>query len=123
MKTATISSFCSFVEQKSQEATNMLGSLLAQMCEQDITLLGPVQQTSPGRDFLGKSKVEGPNIDDLIAILTQSSERYDTIYMFIDAANESKDPETLVNCLLDLANKTNKFRALLSSTEETVSNF
>jgi hypothetical protein len=133
--------FCSFTEQKSQDTINMLGSILARICEQNPSTFEAVQQLYPRSNSSIKQNIDEPTSSDLmdsliaspenssgstrsglIDLLIQSLENFETINIVVDAVNESKDPDDLIECVWELAQKTKNFRFLLSSTEETALN-
>ena len=103
--------YCSFNEVASQDPDNMIGSIISQVSIDRPNILEGLEQ--------GFSRKERPTLEDLIKRLVFQTTRCSLkTLLFVDAVNECKKPEAMIECLLRLAESASDIRVLFTSTEE-----
>lgn len=103
--------YCSFDETASQDPVNMLGSFISQVSSLCPNLL-------EGLDA-GFARRERPAVNDLERSLTYQTARSSLrTLLFVDAVNECKKSEPMIDSLLRLAKDTSDVRVLFTSTDE-----
>ena len=117
-KLAIAYSFCSLAEQRSQDLSAILASLVAQLCDHDQSLWELVDH-HPALGRAGKSLHDKPKIEDLMGLLIQISEQIGPVHFMVDAVNEAKEPGRIVDCFEALLGRSKLIRILISSTVET----
>ena len=111
--------FCSFSEQLSQDSVNILGSLIVQLCEKDPVIWQWIDQRYyRSQDKSARGSEDKLKTEELVELLVLVLERLGPALFFIDAVNESKEPESLLGILTEIAEKCTSARIMLSSTEE-----
>lgn len=103
--------YCSFDEIASQDPVNMVGSFLSQVSTTCPKIL-------EGLD-VNFARKERPAIKELEQHFTNQTARSSLkILLFVDAVNECKKIEPMINSLLRLAQSGSDIRVLFTSTEE-----
>ena len=103
--------YCSFDEVASQDPVNMIGSFLSQ-----VSIVFP--NVLEGLD-VKFSRKERPTVQEIEQHLTNQTARSSLkILLFVDAVNECKKLEPMINTLLRLAQSESDIRVLFTSTEE-----
>lgn len=103
--------YCSFDEIASQDPVNMLGSFISQVSSLCPNIL-------EGLDA-GFARRERPAVKDLERSLTyQTAHSSLKTLLFVDAVNECKKPEPMIDSLLRLAKSTSDVRVLFTGTNE-----
>ena len=103
--------YCSFDEVASQDPVNMVGSFLSQVSSICPNIL-------EGLD-VNFARKERPAIEELEQHLTNRTARSSLkTLLFVDAVNECKNIEPMINTLLRLAQSASDIRVLFTSTEE-----
>ena len=98
--------YCSFADSQSQVPANILGSILWQLCEQ-------VPDTA---DKIASLKWESiPLIETLRDTILQCSNCFETLYVTVDAVNESSSSGLLLEHLFKLATTAPSIRLLVTS--------
>ena len=110
-QTAVAYFYCSFDEAASQDPINMVGSFLSQVSTVCPNILEGLE--------VGFTRRERPNLEDLEQQLTyQTARRSLKTLLFVDAVNECKKIEPMIDTLLRLAKSASDIRVLFTSTEE-----
>ena len=110
-QTAVAYFYCSFDEVASQDPVNMIGSFLSQVSTVCPNIL-------EGLD-VKFSRKERPAVQELEQHLTNQIARSSLkTLLFVDAVNECKKIEPMMNTLLRLAQSASDIRVLFTSTEE-----
>ena len=103
--------YCSFNEVASQEPENMIGSIISQVSIVRPNVLEGLEQ--------GFSRKERPTLEDLEKRLVFQTTRSSLkTLLFVDAVNECKKPDAMIECLLRLIESASDIRVLFTSTEE-----
>ena len=103
--------YCSFDEIASQDPVNMLGSFISQVSSLCPNIL-------EGLDA-GFARKDRPAVKDLEQSLTYQTVRSSLkTLLFVDAVNECKKSEPMIDSLLRLAKDTSDVRVLFTSTDE-----
>lgn len=103
--------YCSFSEAASQDPAQMVGSFISQISSVCPALL-------EGLD-VGFARRERPNLQDLEQRLTTQTSRSSLkTLLLIDAVNECKNVEAMIETLLKLAESASDMRVLFTSTDE-----
>ncbi|MCJ1329687.1 hypothetical protein MMC10_006367 [Thelotrema lepadinum] len=111
--------FCSFSEQQSQDPGNILGSLIVQLCGDDISFWRSIDEKYHCQENWGRGHDERMKVEDLEELLLLVLARIGPSLIFVDAVNESRDCDSVLNILSKIAEQCTGTRILLSSTEDT----
>ena len=112
-------SFCSFAEQQSQDPKNVLGSLIAQLCNRDPSLWLEINDRYPSREHQEQTRRDILNLEQLLELLYLACEQASSNLILVDAVNESKETEALLECFKNILDHNSSTRILFSSTPET----
>jgi len=112
--------YCSFQDASTHRTANILGSLAAQLAEQDSALLQTFQSFYDETQHLAHRPPI--KIADLERILGQSLATGSTKYILIDAVNELPDETELLECLARLMHISPNLRLSVTSTADLTSN-
>ena len=115
----TLYFFCSFTEEDSQITDHILGSLIVQICEYHPALWQDIEDEYHPFADQESNRSKRLKTQDLMDLLTRLIEKAGHVRIFIDAINEAKEPEVIVEQFVELIQRTQSVRILLSSTEET----
>lgn len=103
--------YCSFSEAASQDPTQMVGSFISQISTVCPAVLEGLEA--------GFARRERPNLQDLEQRLTSQTSRSSLkTILLIDAVNECKNVEAMIETLLRLAESASGMRVLFTSTDE-----
>lgn len=103
--------YCCFNEVASQAPDNMVGSFISQVSTVHPNILEGLE--------LGFARKERPTLEDLEKRLAFQSARSSLkTLLFVDAVNECKKPDAMIECLLRLAESTFDIRVLFTNIEE-----
>ncbi|MCJ1393371.1 hypothetical protein MMC18_006244 [Xylographa bjoerkii] len=89
--------YCSFSESASLDPTNILGSILAQLCKPTDSVYAKIElrhNSSRNRRFVA---------DELIDLLLEIVQQDRSVYIFLDAVNECGDPVEVLNYMRRLS--------------------
>ena len=103
--------YCSFNDATSQDPTQMVGSFISQISSVCPNILEGLE--------VGFARRERPTLEDLEERLTTQTARSSLkTFLLIDAVNECKKMEPMMDTLLRLAESASDIRVLFTSTEE-----
>ena len=103
--------YCCFNEVASQDRDNMIGSFISQVSTVRPNMLEGLE--------LGFARKERPTLEDLEKRLAFQTARSSLkTLLFVDAVNECKKPDAMIECLLRLAESASDIRVLFTNTEE-----
>lgn len=103
--------YCSFNDAASQDPVHMVGSFISQVSTVCPNMLEGLE--------VGFDRGERPTLKDLEERLTSQTARSSLkILLLVDAVNECKKIETMIETLLRLAESASDIRVLFTSTEE-----
>ena len=103
--------YCCFNEVASQDPENMVGSFISQVSTVRPNILEGLE--------LGFARKERPTLEDLEKRLAFQSARSSLkTLLFVDAVNECKKPDAIIECLLRLAESTSDIRVFFTNIEE-----
>ena len=111
--------FCSFSEQQSQDPGNVLGSLVVQLCGEDPSFWRSIDERYHCQENRGRGHDERLKVEELEEMLISVLAEIGPSFIFVDAVNESKDPNGILSTLSKLTKQSTSTHILLSSTEET----
>ena len=110
--------FCSFTDQQSQDPENVLGAILAQMCDANPTFWTKVEEHYRSEKPQSQRQPQRLQVDKLESLIVECSEHFLKTFLFVDALNESKSSSRVVQVLLQMISKTTSIHIMISSTEE-----
>lgn len=110
--------FCSFTDQQSQDPENVLGAILAQMCDANPTLWTKVEEHYRSEKPQFQLQPQRLQIEKLESLIVECSEHFSKNFLFVDALNESKSSSRIVQVLSQMISKTTSIHIMISSTEE-----
>ena len=103
--------YCSFSEAASQDPAQMVGSFISQISTVCLAMLEGLE--------VGFARRERPNLQDLEQRLTSQTSRFSLkTLLLVDAVNECKNVEPMIETLLRLAESASDMRVLFTSTNE-----
>ena len=103
--------YCGFNEVASQDPDNMIGSFISQVSTVQPKILEGLE--------LGFAIKERPTLEDLEKRLVFQTARSSLkLLLFVDAVNECKKSDAMIECLLRLAESASDIRVLFTNTEE-----
>ncbi|KAJ9654303.1 hypothetical protein H2201_009022, partial [Coniosporium apollinis] len=109
---AVVYFYCSFDVSASQEPANILGSFLAQLSAIFPEILEDLK--SYYRQLLL------PSVEDLIQIILKHSAPIQTLFIFIDALNETNKAEEALEAVLELQKRAGNMRIMVTSSSPPV---
>ena len=110
--------FCSFTDQDSQNAKNIFGCFLVQICLQNPDLWSFVDDKYNAQKTQPKYEVPKLELWDLIEVLLKCLRLSARTLLFLDAINESKDSASIIQILQEIIKATDSVIAMVSSTED-----
>lgn len=110
--------FCSFTDQQSQDPENILGAILAQMCEANPTFWTKVEEHYHSEKPQSQHEPQMLQVDKLASLILECSKHYSKTFLFVDALSESKSSSRIVQVLLQMISRTTSIHIMISSTEE-----
>jgi hypothetical protein len=119
-QTVLASFYCSFTDQLSQDPKNVLGSLIAQICKARPSLWFEIEDRHQTPSSTNQGSAKARDLHTLQEILRDICGSFQTIFLFVDAPNESSESTLLVSTLWDLVREHSGIRLMMSSTEEVV---
>ncbi|KAI4213641.1 MAG: hypothetical protein LQ351_003865 [Letrouitia transgressa] len=111
-------SFCSFTDQESQVHRNVLGSLLVQLCDAAPRLWQPLVDHYVTRKGSSPHEPKRMEVHEILKYLLQLSKQLPQTFIILDALNESKRADKILQSFLNLLQECGSIRVLISSTEE-----
>ena len=110
--------FCSFTDQETQYPQNVLGSILAQLCDASPTFWKDVEERYRREKPQSQHQPQKLEVHELESLILQVSEKIPTTFLFVDALNESKQSSRILQILLHMIQESTSIRIMMSSTEE-----
>lgn len=110
--------FCSFTDQQSQDPQNVLGSILAQLCDTNPTFWKDVEERYRKKNPHFQHQPQRLEAYELENLILQCSENITRTFLFVDALNESKQSSKIFQILLQVIQKSTSIQIMVSSTEE-----
>ena len=110
--------FCSFTDQQTQDPQNVLGSILVQLCDANPTFWKDVEERYRMRKPRSQHQPQRLEVYELESLILQCSEHFPTTFLFVDALNESRQSSRILQLLVQMIQKCNSIRIMISSTEE-----
>ncbi|KKY18449.1 putative ankyrin repeat protein [Phaeomoniella chlamydospora] len=108
--------YCSIFDDASQELTNILGSLIEQLCQRHPRFWSIVHDKYIA--LTSKNASKRLDVEQSQHILLRIIRELDTVFLMIDAVNESKNPDQVVHVLSHLTSECINLRVLVSSTQD-----
>lgn len=109
--------YCSFTDDVSLDILNILGSILAQLCN-STDEFEEIRSIYNKKIATGFSKPQKMDVDQLIVTIVQRVKCSGRTFIFIDAVNESNDPDEILACLRSIAKSCDNVYILMSSINE-----
>ena len=93
--------YCSFANADSLRAENILGSILAQLCIKDLTMLQQLESLlSRNRNASkGATKTRHLEEEETTDLIIQCLESRESLYIVLDGINECEDPPSILQWL------------------------
>ena len=110
--------FCSFTDQQSEDPENVLGAILAQICDANPSFWTKVEERYAGEKPQYQNQPQRLQVDKLVSLIMECSEQFSKTFLFLDALNESKSSSRIVQVLLQMISKTTSIYIMITSTEE-----
>ncbi len=110
--------FCSFTDQQSQEPENILGSILAQLCDANPAFWTRVEERYRSENPQSQHQPQRLHVDKLESLVVDCAKHFSKTILFVDALNESKLSSRIMQVLLQMISKIPSIRIMISSTEE-----
>lgn len=110
--------YCSFSNDTSLDAQNILGSIVAQICTDSSPVYGELEQKYS--EALKKPSPNPPRLDNdtLVSFVVQQAQVHRSIRLVVDGINECNDPEHLLLLLMKILESTQNVHLLISSIDE-----
>ncbi|KAJ9639353.1 hypothetical protein H2199_006386 [Coniosporium tulheliwenetii] len=105
--------YCAFDNADSQQPASVLGALAAQLAAKNPAMLEEFRLLYEREKSLDSSKK--PEMAELEAVTVKHLAAFSSVFLFIDALNESAHCDTLIHLLLRLLKSTKNLHVLVSS--------
>ncbi|KAL9609258.1 MAG: hypothetical protein Q9167_005959 [Letrouitia subvulpina] len=112
--------YCSFAENESLDARNILGSILVQLSAPDDETFEQMSLLYEKSSEPGRARLFKPQTKDLLNLIFQLAQKQSGINIFIDAVNECEDPLDIIDSLKILMTESSRtpIRVFLTSINE-----
>ena len=110
--------YCSFSAKESQSAANMLGSYIAQLCDQIPGLVDTVKSLQTEFKCRKSSEPKSLPIGDLEKTIQSACGMTRKVVLYLDAPNESDTSDEILDTLSKLVSSNSNLQLLVSSTHD-----